>query len=152
MNAEVDVRKDELTELVERLTSTGVALTKSELVQTRRIVRFTVEEKRARAIDLLRSNETGACLIAYGSDGWSGHIGSLTRESLGKHLSVTRKGRFHQEVLLEHAFVRVRRSDGSEELEVVLDRPRSLTKGKTALNVFAAATEFLELGREAVGG
>ena len=144
---EPDVCKHELTQSVEHLTSSGRSLTKPELVQTRRIARFAVEQKRARVIDLLKENSNGANLIAYGSDGWSGHIATRTRECIGQHLTVTRKGRFYHEVLLEHAFVRARRPDGSEQVEVVLDRPRGLSKGQAAWNVFSAATEFFETGR-----
>ena len=147
MEHEPDVRKGPLTILVESLTSVGQALTSRMLNQTRRIARFAVHEKRDRVAQLIQSNKYGANLIAYGSDGWSGQIGSLTRECLGQHLTVTRKGTCYHEVLLEHAFVRSRRADGTESVEVVLDRPRGLSRGKGAWNVFTAATEFLELGR-----
>jgi hypothetical protein len=128
---------------VRDLTCAGKPCSNVELGETRKIVDAVVLLLRRKADNLLRDNVSSACMIAYGSDGWSGKISSTTRESDGNHL-VIRRGKRHHEFLLERAFVRVLRPDGTQILHVVLDRPRGLSLGKTAWNMFSGSVEFMD--------
>jgi hypothetical protein len=136
----MDVRS--LRDRIAHLTVVGRPCSAAELTETCRLVDLTVKCLRRKAEQLLRDNATGACMIAYASDGWSGKIQEMKRECAGNHV-VVRRGKRYSEFLLERAFVRTLRPDGSEGVQVVLDRPRGLSQGRTSWNMFSAAVDFM---------
>lgn len=133
-----------LRDRIRDLTVAGKPCTAPDMAETRKIVDCLIDCLREKAHTMIRSNTDGACMIAYASDGWSGSIQSMTRASDGHHLVVTRRGKRRHEFLLERAFVRTLRPDGTHHMKVLLDRPRGLGAGKTAWNMFSGAIEFVE--------
>lgn len=132
-----------LREHVRALTVVGKPCSKTEMTETTRIVTVLAQILPDKATQLCRDNADGACMIAYASDGWSGKIQSMTQAIAGDHL-VDRRGKRHHELLLERAFVRVLRPDGQQAVQVLLDRPRGLSLGRTSWNMFSAAVEFVQ--------
>jgi len=91
---------------------------------------------------LLTEQNEATILYAYMADGWTGNIMSKTVESRPGVL-VDARGRIRREFLLEHAFLRARLPCGQRLMQNILSRPRPMTLGKGAWNVFTSCKEFL---------
>ena len=92
---------------------------------------------------ILRENNTQPALFCCMSDGWGATVRSTQNlHCCGSHLSVTRKGRFRHEFLLQFGILRVLSLDSSIAETFVVEEPLGLNRGKSAWNIFAAACEW----------
>jgi hypothetical protein len=94
--------------------------------------------------ELLASPYNEAVLLCYQNDGWAAEVTARTSGADDQSL-VIREGRRRVEFLMQHIYIRIRRSHGPDVCSMIVGAPLQLNKGKTAWNGFSALCEFFDL-------
>lgn len=133
----------EVHALLARWARPGVSLSDMEVRRAARLCEATKAFLEGRAHELIQKAKGSPVLVSYSSDGTP--LSSRRRASAEwqKGQSVVRSGRGTDEFLVQHCFYRFLDHSGEAQTAVVLRDPLPLTKGKTALALFAAGGAFL---------
>ena len=131
----------QLVDKVQSLVTVGRVLSKAEVAECWAIAAVANEALRSQVLESGRGHRAGAVLACYACDGWSAKLQERTTASAGEQ-KVKRDGKVRHEFLLQHMFVRTRKTSGHEELTFLSCPPLPLTHGKTAWNAYSAAISF----------
>ena len=101
---------------------------------------------RSKADNLVQQSQGQAILYSYCSDATSFRC-QTTAQSTGAVPHVLRRGKVLHELLMQRGFVMSRSSSGEEAVALLLQDPLPLTAGKSAWNMFTAASAFYPLIR-----
>lgn len=100
-----------------------------------------------RALAMVADHSQSAIMYSYQSDATS-YLCQATAQSGSDHTKVLRRGRALEEFLMERAAIYVAKADGGREVAVLAGKPRPLSAGKKAGNLFTALTNFFPMLRQ----
>ena len=145
---EEDEAISEIRALVESLTCNGPSLDDASLDTAYRLSLSASETLERKCDDILTANAERPVLCINQSDGWGVQLSHRHTVSVDGQ-RVVREGRVRRETLLERGIVRTTRPCGKVAFGVRIKPPRIMKNGRSAWNVFAAATEFASTLRAA---
>ena len=90
-----------------------------------------------------------AALMVYQCDGWATDVLKRVSDGVEKTL-VLRDAKCRLEFLLEHVFLRLRRSHGSDVVTQIAAPARQVDRGKAAWHQFSATCDFVALLRNQI--
>ena len=140
---------DEFIEMVKQLSQVKRTL-KDDEVSNALMVSYAVKRFMRRKLEtLIQDSPRDISMLVFMCDGWGASVSETIRDNFpGSHLTVTRKGRFRHEFLLQRAMFRSVDPSDITKIMHLLDDPIGLKLGKKAWNVFIANSEWLPTLRE----
>ena len=136
---ERDLNAESLLALVEKVGKPSAVLSKGQTEDVRRLVEICKCVTKSEFDRLAEIYTHRPCLYQYMSDGWSVRCNASHVQELDGR-TVRRKGRLYTEFLLQRALVTWQDDDGALIRRMLFEEPLGLGEGKTAWNMFTAAT------------
>jgi len=141
MPATTPTSHEKFRELVEEHARRGLDCSTTELNTCYKLSEAILYALRVRTHKMRSDHQERALMQVYMSDGWSAFTTDRVRLTCG-NVTVQRNGRQKLEFLLERGMLRARRPCGKVEFCMLPSAPRGLRAGRTAWNMFTAASEF----------
>jgi hypothetical protein len=143
-----DITADQFRLLLRKLTVVSASLTTADLELAYQMGDAFQDHQRIKFDTMVEDNCDRPCLYAYFNDGWSAFVASSTTTSYADAPSVTRKGKYKHEFMLERALLKVMPTADTTEMAMLMAPIRTLAVGKKAWNFFTGICEFYPLLRE----
>ena len=134
----------ELPRLVEQLSRVGRVCSLEDIAMSCNIAAAVDVLLRQEVQELLACPFNEAVLVCYQCDGWATEVGARASEADGS-CKVLRAGKSRVEFLLQHIYIRIRRTHGPDACSMIVGSPMQLNRGKTSWNGFSACCEFFDL-------
>jgi hypothetical protein len=132
----------ELQSVLVGLCKAGRTLDKSEVAQCEQLAELVKGRLAHKAADLIKASENRPLLYSYSSDAMGIVVACDAHSSGPQQKNITRKGKVLVEFLMQRGMLKSVSAAGEMTMAVLMADPLPLTKGKKAVNMFVAASQF----------